>query len=257
MAERKTVLIDAGHGGQEPGAIFEERKEKDDTLRLALAVGEALSQMGVNVLYTRVSDIYQSPYDKAAIANRSGADFFVSLHRNAMPVPGTGTGVESLVYEDSGAAGQMARNIDNNLAKLGWTDLGVKERPGLVVLRQTEMPSVLVEAGFLDNDMDNQIFDKKFGAVADAIANGIFQTIEAGKQPQQEYFFVQTGLFRNEGYARQLADELNNQGFPSQVVPDGEFFKVRTGAFMNMDNAAAMERRLRQAGYDTLLVRGR
>ena len=89
MAQQKTVIIDAGHGGVEPGAIYEGRKEKDDTLRLALAVGQILERNGIDVVYTRVRDVFDSPYDKAAIANRSGADFFVSIHRNSMPEPNT------------------------------------------------------------------------------------------------------------------------------------------------------------------------
>ena len=102
MAQQRTVMIDAGHGGEEPGAIYEGRQEKDDTLRLALAVGQILERNGVNVVYTRIRDVYDNPYEKAEIANRSGADFFVSIHRNAMPQPGTASGVETLVYEDSG-----------------------------------------------------------------------------------------------------------------------------------------------------------
>ena len=89
MEQQKTVILDPGHGGAEPGAIYEGRKEKDDNLRLALAVGRILERNGVNVLLTRIRDVYDNPYEKAEIGNRSGADFFVSLHRNAMPQPNT------------------------------------------------------------------------------------------------------------------------------------------------------------------------
>ena len=75
----RKVIIDAGHGGVEPGAIFNGRKEKDDTLQLAFDLGSALERRGIQVEYTRVNDVYDSPYEKASIANRSDADFFVSL----------------------------------------------------------------------------------------------------------------------------------------------------------------------------------
>ena len=65
MAERKTVIIDAGHGGANPGAVYMGRQEKDDALRLALAVGNLLEQSGVNVLYTRVNDVFDTPLEKA------------------------------------------------------------------------------------------------------------------------------------------------------------------------------------------------
>ena len=66
MEEKKKVMIDAGHGGtKDPGAVFEDRMEKDDTLRLALAVGRILEENGVNVVYTRSTDVYDTPYQKA------------------------------------------------------------------------------------------------------------------------------------------------------------------------------------------------
>ena len=70
MDGKPTVIIDPGHGGDEPGAVFEGRKEKEDTLRLALAVGDILEEAGVQVLYTRTTDQTQTPAQKAAIANR-------------------------------------------------------------------------------------------------------------------------------------------------------------------------------------------
>ncbi len=83
------VMLDAGHGGWDPGATYYGRQEKNDNLNLALAVGNILEQKGIPVIYTRTSDVYQTPFEKAEMANRSDADFFVSFHRNAMPVPGT------------------------------------------------------------------------------------------------------------------------------------------------------------------------
>ena len=122
-------------------------QEKDDNLRLALAVGELLSQNGVDVLYTRTDDVYDSPYRKAMIANESGADYLISFHRNASPIAGNASGIETLVYADRGVAAQMARDINRELAALGFRDIGVIERPGLAVLRRSRMPAVLIETG--------------------------------------------------------------------------------------------------------------
>ena len=77
------IVLDAGHGGTDPGAIYKERKEKDDNLALTLAVGKILEDNGVDVVYTRTEDIYQTPFEKARIANQSGADYFISFHRNS------------------------------------------------------------------------------------------------------------------------------------------------------------------------------
>ena len=255
MAETVKVILDAGHGGPEPGATYLGRQEKTDNLNLTLAVGNILARHGIDVVYTRVTDVYNTPYEKAQIANRSGADYFVSIHRNAMPVPGTASGAETLVYTDSGVPGLMARNINSALESAGFANLGVIERPGLVVLRRTEMPAVLVEAGFIDNEADNQFFDRNFEAVARAIADGILNTVREEQQACPRYYQIQTGVFRNEQAASRQLDELQSQGYPAFIVHADGLYKVRVGAYLNLDNAAQMERQLKNSGYNTFLVR--
>lgn len=172
-----TVAIDGGHGGADWGATYENRKEKDDVLNLAFAVGNILEDNGINVIYTRTDDVYNTPYEKAMIANNANADFFVSLHRNSNPNPNSSSGIETLVYNDSGIKADMARNINKELSELGFIDRGVIERPNLVVLKRTKMPAVLVEAGFINNDNDNEKFDNDFYLIANAIATGILDTL--------------------------------------------------------------------------------
>ena len=83
MAKQNSVIIDPGHGGSDPGALYGNRREKDDTLALSYDIGNALEQRGIRVEYTRIGDVYNSPYEKAEIGNRSAADLFLSIHRNA------------------------------------------------------------------------------------------------------------------------------------------------------------------------------
>lgn len=78
-----TIFLDAGHGGSDPGAVYNGRREKDDTLALTLAIGDILESYGFNVKYARTEDIYESPYQKAAEGNASGSDIFISIHRNS------------------------------------------------------------------------------------------------------------------------------------------------------------------------------
>ena len=59
-----SIMLDAGHGGRDPGAVYNGRQEKDDALRLTLAVGEILQNNGIDVQYTRTTDVYQTPYEK-------------------------------------------------------------------------------------------------------------------------------------------------------------------------------------------------
>ena len=280
-----TVIIDPGHGGMDPGAVYKGRQEKDDNLRLALAVGELLSQNGVDVLYTRTDDVYDSPYRKAMIANESGADYLISFHRNASPIAGNASGIETLVYADRGVAAQMARDINRELAALGFRDIGVIERPSLAVLRRSRMPAVLIETGFIDNDADNLKFDEEFEEIAAAISNGILETLKNEGQlpdsissasyppeisnntqnerppsplfdntPTSKLYRVQVGAFKNRNYAYELNSQLTEEGFPAFILMDGDLYKVQVGAFSRLENAIRMEYRLRAAGYDTYIT---
>jgi len=133
-----SIMLDAGHGGRDPGAVYNGRQEKIDTLSLTLAIGQILQERGIDVLYTRTTDIYESPYQKAMEANEAGVDFFISIHRNSFPQDNAVSGVESLVYDKSGIKLEMAENINEQLEGIGFVNLGVKARPGLVVLRRTK-----------------------------------------------------------------------------------------------------------------------
>lgn len=171
------IMIDAGHGGFDNGASYNGRTEKNDNLNLALALGDALSELGYDVEFTRTTDVYDSPTRKAQIGNESGADYFISLHRNAAPYPNKYNGVETLVYNTSGIAYEMAENVDAELAKIGFENLGVEERKNLAVLRRTTMPAILIETGFIDSDKDNYLFDYRFEDIVNAIALGIDEAL--------------------------------------------------------------------------------
>ena len=272
MAENRKVIIDAGHGGQEPGAVYEGRQEKEDALRLAFDVGNALERRGISVSYTRVSDVYDSPYEKAAMANASDADIFLSIHRNAMPVPGIASGVENLVYEDSGTAGALGRNIGEALAEAGWTDLGVKERPGLVVLRNTKIPAVLVEVGFINNEKDNEFLDANMAATADAIADGVLKTFreldeaEKAGRPGGETSRPAEGTSRPGGETSRPAEETGRPtGGTSQPAggtnqpageknPSSDLYVVQTGVYRQRKNAEAELLELRELGCPAYLT---
>lgn len=261
MAEK--IVIDAGHGGSNPGALFQGRRESDDALRLAMAVGKILEENGYDVTYTRTTDVTQSVGQKAAIANEEGADLFVSIHRNAAEYPGQYSGVETLIYNDSGLKREMADRINENLEKLGFRNIGVSIRPNLVVLNSTQMPALLIEAGFIDSEKDNQIFDSKFQAMAQAIADGIMTTLEkpplvssemAQEEQTEELYRVQAGAFRERQNADNLMRLLENDGFPVYIIYQDGLYKVQVGAFARLSNAIAMEREVREKGYNTYIT---
>ena len=257
------IVLDAGHGGRNPGATYQGRRESDDALRLAVAVGNILEENGYDVIYTRTTDATQSVGQKAAIANEEGADLFISIHRNASDYPGQYNGVQTLIYDDSGFKKEMAENINANLEALGFRNAGVDIRPNLVVLNSTQMPALLVEAGFIDSDKDNQLFDSRFQAMAQAIADGIMETLEeppvaavpdppsaddmsmTGQPeetsvPAEELYRVQAGAYRERENAENLLSLLENDGFPAYIICHDGLYKVQIGAYARLSNAIAM-----------------
>lgn len=249
-----SIMLDAGHGGLDPGAVYNGRQEKDDVLRLTFAIGEILQNNGIDVQYTRTTDVYETPYEKAMKANNAGVDFFVSIHRNSFPTDNQVSGVETLVYDLSGIKYEMAQNINDQLEAVGFVNLGVKARPNLVVLRRTQMPAVLVEVGFINSDTDNRLFDDNFYDIAQAIAGGILDTLNSSGVIRETYYRVQVGLYRNWIYAQRLLDELLDQGFPAFIDDSGPYISVQVGGYDNLNEAVEMEQRLKRAGYETLII---
>lgn len=241
-----SIMLDAGHGGTDPGAVYNGRREKDDTLRLVLAIGQILQNRGVDVEYTRTTDIYETPFQKAMEANEAGVDYFVSIHRNSFEQDNIVSGVESLVYDLSGIKYRMAENINANLETVGFVNLGVKARPNLVVLKRTKMPAVLVEVGFLNSNTDNQLFDENFDDIALAIADGILETLEevaresAVNQTEtgQEMLSSESDADRqSETYSENNENRLNEMDSAnSNKVPYAEY--STDNALNNIDSAA-------------------
>lgn len=252
------IMLDAGHGGSDPGAVFQGRQEKDDSLRLALAVGKQLQAGGVEVSYTRTTDIFETPFQKAEDANRAGVDYFISFHRNSSSEPDQYNGVEIFVYDKTGLKYQMAEAILQAMGDVGFREIGVKTRPGLAVLRYTKMPALLLEIGFLNTVSDNNLFDAQFQSIAEGIADAILKTLglkPGDQEPGEDTFYrVQTGAFRERENADRMLYKLREEGYPAFLVYENGLYKVIAASFREFQNAIALEEELRNAGYSTIIV---
>jgi N-acetylmuramoyl-L-alanine amidase len=170
------VCIDAGHGGNDRGAVNGKRYEKDDTLRLALLVGKTLRQNGVDVVYTRTDDIYSSPANKAKITNLLKADYLLCIHRNGS-FSKKNSGIKTYVYNKKGMKYKIATTMNDNVAAIGFCNNGVRTGKTLAVLNRTNMHAILISIGYITNDNDNKLFDSRFDEIANTVAKSFLETL--------------------------------------------------------------------------------
>ena len=170
----KVICIDAGHGGADPGAVgVTGVKEKDINLLVAQKVRDKLADNYL-VVMTRDKDTYLNLSGRAEIANEEGASLFISIHCNAFTNP-KAEGVETFHYHSSTQGKLLALEIQRSLAAVtGAINRGVKSA-SFKVLRDTAMPAVLVELGFLTNAKEEKLLntEKYQDTCAEAIAHGI------------------------------------------------------------------------------------
>ena len=189
-APTRTVYLDPGHGGDDPGAIHTDEfgvawKEADINLSVALKVRDILEQNNVNVYMSRTANTTVGLTDRPNDANAKQATLFVSVHTNSF-VADSAHGIETwgTLYLSATYAGIndkiLAQNIQNAVIKeTGAYSRGIKDSTGLAVLRHSIMPSVLVEVGFISNNDERWLMftDDYRNKLARGIANGILKTL--------------------------------------------------------------------------------
>lgn len=147
------LFLDPGHGGTDPGAVGNGLQEKNVTLQIATRIRDILTAeySNVSILMSRTGDQTVSLTERTDAANAWGANYFLSIHINA----GGGTGFESYIYPNVGApTTTYQRVIHQEVVKVNeLTDRGMKQAD-LHVLRESAMPALLTENGFIDNASD-------------------------------------------------------------------------------------------------------
>ena len=185
----KKVCLDCGHGGSDPGAVNGARTEKADVLRIGLKVRDLLTAQGINVVLTRTTDKDVSINERCKIANGAKCDYFLSIHRNAATPDAAGN--EIWVHSQAVAhVVDKAQKILSAVCAVSGKNRGVKKGAAgnytdYGVNRDTDMPSALLELGFITSDTDNKSFDTHFDAYAKAIAKGVCAALGVDyKEPQ-------------------------------------------------------------------------
>ena len=227
--KRFTLIIDPGHGGHDAGAMGARSKEKDINLRVALAFGKYVERNmpDVRVIYTRKTDVFIPLMERANIANKAGADLFISVHTNALPGGKIARGFEtyslgmhrakdnldvamrenSVISMEKGyqqtyqgfdpkssesyiifefiqgknmeRSVEIARSIQKSVCReANRPDKGVHQA-GFLVLRETSMPSCLIELGFITTPDEEELLNNE--SRVDDVAKAIFHGFEQYK----------------------------------------------------------------------------
>ena len=177
-----TIVIDPGHGGTDRGARAKPPycEEKKISLLTARLLKKYLDQLGYHVVMTRNTDAFVSLPDRVEIANQAGCNIFVSVHFNSSRHP-SAQGIE-VFFSESGEASRSASSrklADSILSRVirhtSARSRGVK-RGNFYVIRETSMPSVLVEGGFISNDEERAFLKSR--EYQEKIAQGIADWID-------------------------------------------------------------------------------
>lgn len=188
------VVIDAGHGGSDPGAVYKDANgnevfEKTPNLYISQKLSQILTERGINHVMVRNSDVFVDLIERSTFANNKDADIFVSVHNNAVENPDVSGSMVlyngDATFSKYGITGkEIATYINNEIKELvPITDRGIVSRPGLSVLKRTAMPAVLIECAFGTNLYDLSLItdESKMDLFAEAIANGVEQALNIMK----------------------------------------------------------------------------
>lgn len=282
--DKFVVVLDAGHGGGDPGNVGNGHKEKHIALKVALQVGKELEKNpDIKVIYTRKTDVFIELYKRADIANKADADLFVSIHCNSVGNPnphGTETwvlgerntsrnfevakkenevifleenyeenyagfdpsspestiaiGIEQEVYVEQSII--LARKIEDNFIKRAKRKSRGLKQESLLVIRNTYMPSVLVELGFLTNKREGAYLNSSKGqsTMAKAIRDAI---LDYKKELDQNVGANILGIDSNTSETSEVASTLYKDiTFKVQIAASSKNLETKSYNFKGLEN---------------------
>ena len=234
----KTLVLDPGHGGSDPGAVGNGLREKDLTLDICKRVKKYLESnyTGIKIHMTRTTDKYLSLSQRAQFANSKKADLFVSVHINA----GGGTGYEDFIHNslsNSSTTAKMRDTFHKEVVKEQsfWRNRG-KKKANFAVLRETKMAAILTENGFIDNKNDADKLKKSsyLDKIAKGHAEGIAKALNLKKKTTS-------------------STSKNTTTSTKKTNSKKTYYRVVAGSYTERKNADAQVARLKKAGFDAFI----
>ncbi|MEH7331214.1 N-acetylmuramoyl-L-alanine amidase [Neobacillus drentensis] len=260
------LYLDPGHGGTDPGAQGNGLNEKDLTLDIALKIRNILlnNYENIEVMMSRTGDITKSLSQRTNEANAWKADFYMSIHINANS--GTATGYEDYIHtslSDNSTTAKYRDIIHAEVIKLNQLRDRGKKKANFHVLRESKMPAMLSENGFIDNPQDAALMKQTSWRqnVAQGHANGIalaFNLKPKSTAPAGTIYKVIAGSFKLRENADKRVAFLHSVGIESFVVTttiSGETrYRVQAGAFSSRTNAETRLQEVKNAGITDAFI---
>lgn len=259
------IYIDPGHGGTDPGAQGNGLREKDVTLAIATRVRNMLvnEYSNATVRMSRTGDQTVSLVQRTNDANAWGAAYYLSIHINA----GGGTGYEDYIHNllsDSSTTAQLRNTIHAEIVKLIDMSNRGKKKANFHVLRESNMPAMLTENGFIDNATDaakmktSAWLDKAARGHVNGLAKALGLQKVSNPPPSGVLYRVVTGSFTTRANADQQIAALKAKGFDSfidiAVVNGTTYYRVITGSFADKANADKQVADLKAKGFDAFII---
>lgn len=271
------LYLDPGHGGQDPGAQGHGLNEKDVTLAIALKIRSILQNdyENIDVKMSRSSDTTKSLSQRSSEANAWGADFFLAIHINSGA--STALGYEDYIYSglsNSSKTAQYQDIIHAEVMKVNQLKDRGQKQANFHVLRESNMPALLSENGFISNDHDAALMKQSswIQKVAQGHVNGLAKAFglkrkatvppkpaTPPKPDSGSLFKVIAGSFKSKENADERVDLLKSKGIESFVdttnISGKTWYRVQAGAFSNRENAEERIAEVKKAGInDAFLV---
>ncbi|EEG77071.1 N-acetylmuramoyl-L-alanine amidase [Dethiobacter alkaliphilus] len=222
----KIIVLDPGHGGSSPGSVGNGLVEKEVVLDFALRLRDKFAAYECEIILTRTDDRRVSLSERVNIANRNNADYFISLHCNGA-ASSSANGYEDYIYTSPFQSTIGYRDILHRHVAAVWVNAGRanrgKKRANFYVLRETSMPAILLENGFLTNARDAELLKNPdfTEELLMAIVEGTVEALDIPRKPAapvQELFRVQAGAFSTRERAERQVERLKEAGFDAFII---------------------------------------
>ncbi|WP_176555702.1 N-acetylmuramoyl-L-alanine amidase [Virgibacillus ndiopensis] len=259
------LYLDPGHGGSDPGAGGYGLQEKDITLDIALRIRNILTNdyENADVRMSRTSDVYKSLNQRTNDANAWGADYFLSIHCNAFN--GSAQGYEDYIYSglsDSSTTANYQNIIHAEVIKVNQLSNRGKKKANFHVLRESTMPALLTENGFIDNAHDSSLMKNSSWRqkVAQGHVNGLAKAFNLQRKQEDSgtIYKIIAGSFKSKDNADQRVSYLQSKGIEAFVyattISGEQWYRVQAGAFSDRENAEQRLEKVQNAGIEDAYI---